>query len=101
MAKPGPIGADYTGYCIRTSENSPSTHSGEYQPTTAKGPAFPVPEYVASEKNPNPPRALLEGGSWRRGAEDSDFSLGLLLHIMASVYVSCSTQCPETPTWRD
>ena len=20
---------------------------------------------------------------------------------MASVYVSCSTQCPETPTWRD
>src|SRR5215211_2310859 len=30
MANPGPIGANYTGCCIRTSENSPSTHSGEY-----------------------------------------------------------------------
>src|SRR5687768_2609540 len=36
-----------------------------------------------------------------RGAEDSDPIARLLLHIMASVYVSCSTQCPGTPTWRD
>jgi hypothetical protein len=29
MAKPGPIGANYAGCCIRTSENSPSTTLGE------------------------------------------------------------------------
>src|SRR5215207_3810015 len=30
------------------------------------------PKSLASEKYPNPPRVLLEGGPWR-GAEDSDF----------------------------
>jgi hypothetical protein len=36
-----------------------------------------------------------------RGAEDSDFSPWLLLHIRTPVSVSCSTQCPGTPIWRD
>jgi hypothetical protein len=38
MAKPGPIGANYTGCCIRTSENSTSTHSGEYADDASGGP---------------------------------------------------------------
>src|SRR5215208_7314832 len=64
------------------------------QRTMVKASAFPVPE-SRQRKNPNPPRVLLEG------AEDSDFSPWLLLHIRTPVSVSCSTQCPETPTWRD
>ena len=60
----------------------------------AKGLAFPAPS-LASERI-----RILHEYCWRE-AEDSNFFARVLLHSMASVYVSCSTQCPETPTWRD
>src|SRR5215210_1576757 len=38
----------------RSSQSPPSTHSGEYQPTTAKGPAFPVPESSQRKESESP-----------------------------------------------